>query len=117
MTTPLPPAGVEPRAEQVDTRGSFRPDLVKCGQSSRPPNGSSFLVHKTTVVKVPHRGFVTIKRGPACGRLTDSKRCVPVGLRPHGALVMALTVRTQASRRHRVPVWEKSPKGEGPTEF
>lgn len=38
-------------------------------------------------------------------------------LRPHGALVMALTVRTQASRRHRVPVWEKSPKGEGPTEF
>lgn len=53
MTTPLPPAGVEPGAEQVDTRGSFRPDLVKRGQSSRPPNGSSVLVYKTTVVKVP----------------------------------------------------------------
>lgn len=71
MSTPLlPPEGAEPQAGQGDTRGSFGPDLVKCGQSSRSPNGSSFLVSKTKVVKIPPtEGFVKITRGSTCGGL------------------------------------------------
>ena len=78
MSMPLlSPAGAEPRAGQVHTRGSFGPDLVKCGQSSSSPNGSSV---KTKVVKVPPTEvFVKIKRGPTSGRLTDSECLVTTG--------------------------------------